>query len=343
MNVTLFSTFDSIPAGGLAGPASSGCLVNFYNRPIWIDDIVFDWDWTVPSRGVSQTYGAPLGDTIRASIRWQNHPLTAGFMPVNLLGSARNARAATPAIRAATNVVHTSLVWRLPEPLWLPPNVPLTFQIQHVNDFTVASAAASQTIDVTIRGVLADSDDIPDEVDIPYAASFLTPVETDTSGGTTGVAPPVIAQSGQTDLFNPFEVPLNIERLTYYVGVSSTGLDGATRANFAPTDATSGQDQTGSLTVGQNYGLAQRYVTMKMVSGRGRALIRNYTPIGTVFGPERSWVTKTLLTPADYYTAFISQQMPLFTDPGTLAFQMRTALGMIGTRRITLRDAIKTY
>jgi hypothetical protein len=341
MNVTLFSTFSSIPAGGLAGPDSSGCLVNFYPSPIWIDDIVFDWDWTIPSRGVAQTYGAPLGDAIRANIRWQNHPLTSGFMPVNLLGPARNARAATPALRTAAQEVHTSLVWRLPEPLWLPPNVPLTIQLRHQNDFTVASAAASQTVDVTVRGVLADDHDIPDDVDLPYAAPYLTPVETDTSGGTTGVAPPVIAQSGQTDLFTPFEQTLNLERLTYYVGVSSTGLDGATRANFAPTDATSGQDQTGALMSGQNYGLAQRYVTLKMVSGKGRALVRDYTPIATVFGPERSWSTRALLSPGDYYTAFISQQMPLFTE--TLAFQMRTGIGMIGTRRISLRDAIKTY
>ncbi len=344
MNVSLFSTFTNIPAGGSRSPDNTGCFVNLFPRPLWIHDLVFDWDWTIPARGVSQTYGTPLGDAIRVSIKVGNHPMTAGFVPVCLLGQVENGRANTPALRSNAQVVHSTFTWHLPEPLWLPPNLPLTIQIQHLNDFAVNSASADQTVDVTARGVLDEQDTIPDVVDVPYAASFLTPVETDTSAGTTGVAPPVVAQSGQTDLFNPFDQPLNLERLTYEISVSSTGLSGATRANFAPTDATSAQDQMSALTIGQNYGLDRRYVTLKMVSGKGRSIVSNYMPIGAVIAStSRSWYMHSVLDPADYLVAFISQQMPLFTDPGTIAFQMRTGLAMIGSRRLTLREFAATY
>lgn len=345
MNVSLFSTFSSIPAGGAAGPDNaSDAFVNFYGKPVWIQDIVFDWDFTIPSRASASTFGAPLGDAIRAQIKVGNHPLTAGFVPVCLLGRINNPRASTPALRTAAQSVHSTFTWRLPEPLWLPPNVPLTIIMQHQNDFDVDSAAASQTIDVTARGVLDEQNTIPETVDVPYAAPYLTPVQSTVTGGTTGVAPPVISQSGQTDLFNPFTVPLNVERLSFEISVSSTGLDGAQRANFAPTDAISAQDQTGALVIGQNYGLDRRYVTMKMTSGKGRSIVNNYVPIGVVIpSTSRSWDMRTVLSPADYMVAFISQQLPLFTDPGTLPFQMRTGLAMVGSRRLTLREFAATY
>lgn len=342
MDALLSSSFDSIPVNGIKGPASSGCLNNFYNRPLWIRDITFSFDWTIPSRGVAQAYGTPLGDAIRASVKIGNHPMTAGFIPVCLLGPVGNARSQTPALRTAAQVTHSTFTWRLPEPLWLPPNMPISMQIQHVNDFTVASAAGDQTVQVAIRGIFDEKDTIPETVDVPYATSFLTPVETDTSGATTGVAPPVVAQSAQTDLFNPFTVPLNVERLSFEISVASTGLDGATRANFAPTDAVSAQDQTGGLTSGQNYGLDRRYVTLKMVSGKGRGIINNYVPIGVAIpSVTRTWMMNAVLDPADYYVAFISQQMPLFTQ--TLAFQMRTGLAMVGSRRLTLSEFAATY
>ena len=88
MNVSLFSPFSNISPGGVKTPDTSGCFVNFYKSPIWIEDMVFDWDWVVPSR-TAQTYGTPLGDAIRVSLRYRNNPMTNGFVPVNLLARDR--------------------------------------------------------------------------------------------------------------------------------------------------------------------------------------------------------------------------------------------------------------
>jgi len=95
MNVSLFSPFSNISPGGVKTPDTSGCFVNFYKSPIWIEDMIFDWDWVVPSR-TAQTYGTPLGDAIRVSLRYRNNPMTNGFVPVNLLARAENWRANTP-------------------------------------------------------------------------------------------------------------------------------------------------------------------------------------------------------------------------------------------------------
>jgi hypothetical protein len=235
-------------------------------------------------------------------------------------------------------------MWKFPTPLWLPPNVPISIEIFHQNDFVVDVAFGTQTVDVTARGYLDESADVPEYVDIPYATSFLGAVQSTVSAGTTGLAPVVTEQTKQTDLFNPFTVPLNVEKLLYEIGVSSHGLEGVTNANFAPTDATSAQDQTSELLAGQNYALDRRYVMIKLTSATGRNLIKDFVPIGTVISATtRCLDTKAVLEPGNYYVAFLQEQMPLFTDRGTLPFQMRTGLSIVGSRRLAIDEALSTY
>lgn len=347
MDATIFGTIASLGPGVAKGPdagAGSGSLVNFYPYPMKVKDIVFDWDWTVPSRGVQQTYGAPLGDAIRIRAGYRNHPLTNGYVPVNLLGRTRNWQASTPSFIQAAQTVHSTFVWEFPTPMWLPPNVPLTISALHQNDFAVQSAATSTlSLDITIRGELDEVGIIPRYIDIPYASAFLGAVQS-TVGPPTGVAPPVTERSGQSDLYNPFDVPLSVERLSYEISLSSHGKDGATNANFAPTDSTSAQDQTAQILAGQNYGLDRRYVTMKLAAAVGRALIKDLIPIGAVLSAnDRSLDLRTVLDPKQFYIATIVSQFPTFTDRGSQPFQMRTGVSIIGSRRLTLAESAITY
>lgn len=348
MNVSLFSTFSNISPGGVKSPDATGCFVNFYKHPIWIENIVFDWDWTVPTR-TQQTYGTPLGDAIRARILYRNNPMTAGFVPVNLLARSENWRTNTPQILAETQVLHSTFTWRFASPLWLPPNVPLSIEISHQNDFTVNVPAPAQQVDVTARGYWDETDGIPEYIDIPYATAFLGKVQSNVVAATTGLEPPVMEQTAQTDLFNPFTEPLNVDRLQYEISISSHGIDlsSSLNANFAPTDATSAEDQTGLLLAGQNYGLDRRYVAIKMTSSSGRSLIKQFVPIGSVIpSNSRSLDTRAVLDPGSYYIAFLQEQMPLFTERSSaplLPFQMRTGLSLVGSRRVTVDEALNTY
>jgi hypothetical protein len=347
MNVALFSTFTDIPPSSTRSPDLTGCFVNLYGKPIWVKDITWDWDWTVPERDTVQTYGTTLGDVIRCGMKYQNHQITNGRIPVCLLAKARNWRTHTEPFQASGAVVHSTFTWTFASPLWLPPNIPLTIEIGHMNDFVVQSPAANQTVDVTIRGTIDDSGIEPEYIDIPYATSFLGAVQSNVVGGTTGLEPIVTEQTAQTDLFNPFSVPLNIDRMQYEISISSHGTDvagGAANANFAPTDATSAQDQTSLLAASQNYGLDRRYVQMKLTSSRGRNLVKDFLPLGCVIpSTTRSWEAKSVLAPAAYYVAFLQEQMPLFTDRGALPFQMRVGLSLVGSRRLTIEEAFSTY
>lgn len=345
MNVSLFSTFSNIAPGAIKSPDTSGCFVNFYKHPILIEDIVFDWDWLVPVR-TAQTYGTPLGDAIRVFLRYRNNPLTNGYVPVNLICKSTNWEANTPQLLQSGVTVHSTFTWHLAAPLWLPPNVPLNFDIFHQNDFAVDVPAVAQQVDVTARGFLEETDTLPDWIDLPYATAFLGKVQSNTVGGTTGLEPPVVEQTAQTDLFNPFTEPLMVDRLQYEISVSSHGNEGAggANANFAPTDATSAQDQTSELLAGQNYGLDRRYIQIKMTSASGRSLIKQFVPIGSVISSnERSLDTKSILDPGAYYIAFLQEQMPLFTDRQPLPFQMRVGLSLVGSRRVTIDEALNTY
>ena len=172
MNVSLFSPFSGISPGGVKTPDTSGCFVNFYDYPIWIENMVFDWDWVVPSR-TAQTYGTPLGDAIRVSIRYRNNPMTSGFVPVNLLAKTENWRASTPPFLAEGESVHSTYTWRFDCPLWLPPNVPISIEVFHQNDFVVDVPAEAQDVNITARGYLDESNEVPEYIDIPYATAFL--------------------------------------------------------------------------------------------------------------------------------------------------------------------------
>jgi hypothetical protein len=227
------------------------------------------------------------------------------------------------------------------------PNTTLTVQVAHQNDFTVDVPAGVQDVDVTVRGELDESGIAPDYIDLPYASFFLGRVLSTVSGGQTGVAPVVTERTAQTDLFNPFDQPLMIDRMQYEISVSSHGKDldnGAANANFAPTDEVSAQDQTSQLNAGQAYGLDRRYVQIKMTSSKGRNLIKDFIPIGDVLSStNRAMAADTILNPKHYYLATLQSQMPLFTDRGTLPFQMRTGLSLVGGRRLTMREADRTY
>jgi len=346
MNVALFSTFSSISPGSADGPDDGMAFTNSINRPILLRDIVFDWDWTVPARTLVKTYGAPLGDALRVQAKIGNHPLTAGYVPIPLVGTISDWRANTPPMTASGDVIHSTFTWAFPRPLWIPPNVALQIQIQHQNDFAVDVNAPATTIDVTARGAVDETGFTPSYVDIPYCAAYLGPVRSTVSGGQTGLLPMVTSQTAQTDLFNPFDVPLAIDRFRYGVTVSSHGYDSgnAVNANFAPTAATSAQDQTSALASGQGYGLDRRYVNIKLTSAVGRSLIKDYLPIGAVISStNRSLGAGVLLDARRYYIAQIQEQMPLFTDRGTLPFQMRTTLAIVGSRRVPIGSVAYAY
>jgi hypothetical protein len=351
VNVALFSTFSAISPGGVDGPDTGDAFRNSFPYPMWVRDIVIDWDWNVTSRSQVKTYGAPLGDAIRIGIKYKNHPITNGLIPVRLLARITDWRSSTPPFTVATSTsgttVHSTFLWRLPRPLWIPPNSGLTIQVGHVNDFTVDVAAGAQDVDVTVRGDLDEGGVEPQYIDLPYAAHFLGQVLSTVSGGSTGVAPIVTEKTGQTDLFNPFDQPLNVERMQYAISISSHGKDadnGAANANFAPTDETSAQDQTSQLASGQSYGLNRRYVLIKMTSALGRNLIKDFIPVGNVLSStNRAMALNTVLEPQRYYLATLQSQMPLFVDRGTLPFQMRTGLSLVGTRRLTMHEADRVY
>ena len=346
MNVSISSRFTNIPFGGVASPDESIGFTNIFPSPILVNSIVFTWFWTVPSRTSVNTYGTPMSDVLRVRMDYGNQPLTNGFVPIDLLGRSVNWRTTAPSIIIAGQVTETCKEWRFPHPLWLPPNQQIRMQVQHQNDFAIGVKEVAQTVSVTMRGYLDESDIIPQWIDIPYATAYLGTIW-GAAGASTGVEPMVTEQNKPTDLFNPFAVPLCIDHFKYLIGVSSNGLNQPTStvANFAPTCAVDAQDQTSLNLIGQNYGLDRRYVRIKMTSSTGRSLIKDFAPIGSIISSAwRRLDTKAILDPAQYYVAILQSQMPLFVARNTgLAFQMRTDLGMLATRRLTPAEALVTY
>jgi hypothetical protein len=204
--------------------------------------------------------------------------------------------------------------WKLPNPLYLPANAKLDVQIQNTVDFSTAAighgftfdtAQGNATVRVTLAGRFAKPYETPDVIDIPYVAKFLGTIFGTSSSTTAGQEPPQTEQSGPTDLYNPFSVPMTVERFLYEI--SCAGTDSS--ATLIPVDGTTIQIGTGSQ------GLDRRYVTMRLTTHDNKAIVRDYTPIGAIFSAtDRSWQVNTVLMPQGYYLIDLSEQRPIVNN-----------------------------
>lgn len=338
--VLLSGVFTNVPAGVDQGPDSGAAFVNIYRQPIWVDELRFTWD-DVIAAGPTFPFVSNNGDVIRAQVYYGREPLTAGFVPVNLLCRQIDPQVNAPPLAGNTTAT-TSWIWKLPAPLYLPENARLDIQIQNQNDFVNAAALSgftlngpppATTVRVNLVGRFARQHP-GDVIDVPYAAKFLGQIFGSTNGGgDSGQEPPSTEQSGPTDLVNPFNVPLAIERFIFTIG--TTGRDANFR--FIPTDGVSAQ---GAFSAG----LDKRYVRMRFSTHDGLSIVNDYMPIGAVFANcDRSWEVNSVLIPQGYYVADLIEEEPIiaaFAVADSVFFLGRVSLSFQDSRKVPLAQIL---
>jgi hypothetical protein len=236
-------------------------------------------------------------------MKYMNQPITNGRIPVCLLAPSYNWRANTPPFTASGQVVHSTFTWHLANPLWLPPNVPISIEIGHQNDFAVASPADSQTVDVTVRGVADDSGVEPEYIDIPYASAFLGAVQSTVTAGRPA-SPTMPELTAQTDLFNPFTVPLSVDRFQYEISLVAQNGRGGRRGEreLRPPMPLRRKIRRRS-SPRRELRSRRRYVQRSSLVAQAE-LIRDFLAIGAVIPrPRGRGETKTVLDPGHYYIA----------------------------------------
>jgi hypothetical protein len=282
--VLLASSCD-VADGNAANPDSSQ-LTYPYRKAIWIDEI--RWLLRIQSATALQ-----LGALMSTKLQFGRHYLMRDPVPLWSLGTSmgRTQEGATDTA-LATVFNYASYRWRLPVPLYLPPGEVLRSTFLRLGD-----GFGSMNVQVAYAGRTASvSQPVPSIVPIPYAASWAT-----TIGNT-------YEQSNEKHLFNPFDVPLQVQRMTGRVLTFTSGVTASESNAFTPATAGAG-------------------VTLRMNDSWGGKMVNDYTGPSDIFDFARAaWTVDTLMPPKGVY------EVQAWNIPAT----KRVYVAIVGTREEAL-------
>ena len=220
--------------------------------------VVEEIRWTLRASGVSLS-GVNLGALVSTKMMLGQHYLMRDAAPIWLLGTTM----ADDQEQSATDPAYSHYRWRLPEPLYVEAG-----QVLHPWFSRKEDGLPSINVQVSYAGrTVAPNQPRPKLLAIPYATSWVTKLGN------------VYQQSNEFDLFNPFTVPLRVQRLTGRVQ----------NANRAQKVLTADPTSTPRLSLLIN-------------DSWGGKMVNNNTGPSDVFDIARSaWTVDTVMPPKGVY------------------------------------------
>lgn len=235
-----------------------------YRKAIVIDEI----RWTIKGP-YTHTDGLNLGALVSTKLALGQKYLNRDYCPIWLFGTVMSLLEEQNADVTVTPFVsYSQYRWRLPQPLYIAAGQYLSSVFSRgadgfSSDFTVRVSYLGHTV--------APNQPIPGVIAVPYVAPFVT-----TLGNT-------YEQSNENDLFNPFDFPLKIQRLTGRV------------LQFASGDAAVAVEALTPATAGSA-------VALQMDDSWGGKMVQNLTGPGDVFDCLRgAWTVDTIMPPKSIY------------------------------------------
>lgn len=192
--------------------------------------------------------------------------------------------------------------WKLKHPLYIPSDAGLACEFQHrgmVKSPIIAS--------VTYLGHALDASRAPPIVQLPWVASYASPVFELAATGSDS--------SSASDLVNPFNVPIHLERFTG-------------RLNFVRTD----------VDLNESF-LADRTMFIRMRHSSGVPMVREFTHLRQVFGVyPHSWEQRgTVVAPGSGYLVDVDKRAATIAVAGN---SVQATIGMVGWRSLKLAGGV---
>lgn len=284
-------------ASGATGNADAGALSQPFRRPFWIDEIRWNIRVPVPAAGPK-----PWGGLISTKLALGRMIISDKFIPIwNYCTEPLQLQATSqqwdknfgPAVgppgTGGTSVSFSAYRWKLPKPLYVPAGNTVTSEFQRYAD-----GGANALVTVSYAGRYIDQEETSrKEIDVPFVGAFLP-----------GFPSTTTVQSGEMDLFNPFLVPLHVQRLTGRLLNNSLSTYGEVAAG-APTFQTTN-------------------IALVAKDSFGHNVIRDFTNFLLVFDSNRrAWTFGKVLSAGQLYSLFF--QNVASTDMLSIA--------LIGTRK----------
>lgn len=291
-----------------------------------------------PTKQLIEIYGirfrlrstlAVAGHIVACRLDLGDFQLTNGFIPVFSFGKSENLAAEQPNAGLVTVGVpqptqfYADYTVKLSRPILLPPGAAIRPQFQHRGQTTAAI-----DVHMTVFGrKLPANAEIPQRIHLPFWAAYnaknftLGTVDTD--------------QSSESDLYNPFDVPLRMEHFTGRIGFQASSSAYSAAAVTGEWEASQWLVLPAGVGSTLADGLGQ--ITCSITDSNGAPIVKKLTPFRLVFDSfTRSWTINHVLAPGAYYNVSLANSAWLVGDPTAAvgAVLAQPIVGMMGWREV---------
>jgi hypothetical protein len=218
-------------------------------------------------------------DDVFCNIKLGSIPLTDDFVPVYGMALNYNLQASGQMFVDDWFVsgIEAGYTYRLPKPLYVPPDVPLEIMLRKVANALVVNTSSYDVMVVVAGRSMPEGMPKPDTIYVPWTSSFSVDPNY-TPAGTFTDAEPMVVASPTNRLGNPHGEDLFLTKLTgpYLV---YRHPEGTTQNNFFP----------------------ERAVTIQATLSNGKIVIRDKIPYWDVFPLTKPWIDmKAVLAPKSF-------------------------------------------
>ena len=283
----------SLAPGQAAGVVNIQDLRNPLDVPILVEEILFN---------VSNANGVD----VRLNLKLGADELVKQYTPLWLLGSAKNLSVFNGSAGPTTLLpqLNSSIFgMRMHSELILYPGEflnPTFYNAAQLN-----SASVSVRVIVRCRAMKVDAQ----KQSLPWISYFVGVPQVPTASYTE--------ETVESDLFNPYDVPLSLDRMVG--GVASLPGTGTVPTPYG-------------VPIAMDAGL--NYAEIRMVDGSGQPIIRDFTPLGHLFQlMDFSWRLKGTMPANSFWKAYIQENYASINTSGYGNLQLQMSL--IGHRALS--------
>ncbi len=302
----------------IVSPVDSSFLANPTRQAMFVDEIRFSIPTGAGLSGTG-TSGVVVMPFTGCRLSMGRLAITNGFVPLVLFGKSLNTTDVTNGGSAQSGFCMT---WKLPKPLYVPPGEFISPRFQFILPITPAGGQAVPDptpfqIEMSIVGRSLPVDcPVPRTIDMPWISFWQSKALNCTVSASSTFL--TRDQSRETDLVNPFNTPLFLQRLVGRLPTVGANANGTFEANDA-----------GFCFIGSEF------VTLRMVNSYGGVLVKDFTPFYDLFHLyDKAWTVNTKMPPKTFLTTFLECNTTTSTQTSTQnAIAM---IGMIGYRKVRL-------
>lgn len=302
------NTTAALTAGTTTGVNNINQLRNPLQVPILVDEIIFNIDQTTAFQtGIPSINGGDL----RVQLRLGTDQITQAYVPIWSLGKSHNMCAGAnstggSAGGAVTNIQLNSSIYgmRLSSELILYPGEYIEPMFYHAG--VLDTGSITPRIIVKGRAMSAGAK----RQSLPWVSFFAGVLQPANANATE--------ETRETDLVNPFGVPLYVDRMSGLIAARI--VSGPSVGIFGPYGIPAAID------AGLNYCL------MRLADESGRPIIRDQTPLGHIFQMQTyTWEMKSTMPPNSFYKAYLAEN---YGSINSAVYKLQAYLSLIGKRAV---------